>query len=183
MSNSLPPHGLQHARLPWTSLSPSLLKLMFIESVMQSNRLIFCWPLLLLPSTFLSFRIFSNNLAFHIRWPKYWSFSITLLQYQDSKASILRCSAFFMAQLSHPYMTTGQTTALTRWNFVCKVVSLFFNMLSRFAIVFLPRNKHLFISWLQSPSAVILEPKKIKFFTASTFSSSTCHEVMGPPWS
>ena len=104
----------------------------------------------------------------------------SLLQHHSSKASILLCSAFFTVQLSHPYMTTGKTTALTRWTFVGKVMSLLFNMLSRLVITFLPRSKRLLISWLQSPSAVILEPKKIKFDTASTVSPSISHEVMGP---
>ena len=105
----------------------------------------------------------------------------SLLQHHSSKASILRCSAFFIVQLSYPpYMTTGKTIALTKWTFVGKVVSLLFNMLSRFIITFLPRSKHLLISWLQSPSAVILEPLKIKSDTVSTVSPSICHEVMGP---
>ena len=161
-----------------------------MESVMPSNSLIFCRPLLLLPSMFPSIRVFSNEPAHHIRWPKFWSFSFSispsneysgliffrmdwldlpvvqgtlksLLQHHSSKASILLCSAFFIVQLSHPYMTTGKTIALTRWTFVGKVRSLLFNMLSRLVIAFLPRSKHLLISWLQSPSAVILEPKKI----------------------
>ena len=148
-----------------------------------------CRPLLLLPSVFPSIRVFSNELALHIRWPKCWSFSFnvspsnehpglisfrvdrldllavqgslkSLLQYHSSKVSLLH-SAFFMVQLSHPYMTTGKTIALTRRTFVDKVMSLLFNMLSRFVITFLPRSKHLLISWLQSPSAVILEPRKI----------------------
>ena len=102
------------------------------------------------------------------------------LQHHNSKASILRCSAVFIVQLSHPYMTTGKTIALTRWTFVGKVVSLVFNMLSRLVITFLPRSKHLLISWLQSPSAVILEPKKIKSVTVSTVSPSISHKVMGP---
>ena len=104
----------------------------------------------------------------------------SLLQHHNSKASILQCSAFFMTQLSHPYMTTGKTIALTRWTFVGKVMSLLFNMLSRLVIAFLPRSKHFFISWLQSPSAVILDPKKIKSATVSTVSPSICQEVMGP---
>ena len=104
----------------------------------------------------------------------------SLLQHHSSKASVLQCSAFFMVQLSHPYMTTGKTIALTKWTFVGKVMSLLFNMLSRLAITFLPRSKHLLISWLQSPSAVILEPKKIKSVTVSIVSPSICHEVMGP---
>ena len=164
-------------------------KPMFIESVMPSNHLILCQPLLLLPSIFPSIRAFSNESALCIRWPKYWSFSFkispineypgliafrmdwldllavqrtlkSLHQHHSSKASILRCSAFFIVQLSHPYMTTGKTIALTRQTFVGKVVSLLFNMLSRLVITFLPRSKRLLISWLQSPSAVILEPQK-----------------------
>ena len=164
---------------------------MSIESEMPSNRLILCCPLLLLPSIFPRFRVFSNESVLHIRWPKYGSFSFSinpsneysglisfrmdwldlltvqgtlkcLLQHHSSKASILWCSAFFIVQLSHPYMTTGKTTALTRRTFVGKVMSLHFNMLSRLVITFLPRSKRLLISWLQSPSAVILEPPKNK---------------------
>ena len=171
--------------------SQSLLKLMFIESVMPSNHPILCHSLLLPPSIFPNIRIFSNESVIHIRWPKYWScsFSISpsneyselisfrmawldllavqgtlksLLQHHSSKASILWLSAFFIVQLSHPYMTTGKTIALTRWTFVGKVMSLRFNMLSSLVITFLPRSKHLLISWLQSPSTVILEPPKIK---------------------
>ena len=156
---------------------------------MPSNHLILCHPLLLPPSTFSSIRVFSNEWVLHITWPKYWSFSFSispsnehpglisfrmewfdllavqgtlknLLQHHSSKASILRCSAFFMVQLSHPYMTTGKTIALTRQIFVGKVMSLLFNKLSRLVITFLPRSKHLLISWLQSPSAMILEQKK-----------------------
>ena len=104
----------------------------------------------------------------------------SLLQYHSSKASILQCSAFLIVQLSHPYMITGKTVALTRWTFVDKVMSLLFNMLSRLVITFLPRSKHLLISWLQSPSAVILEPRKINSATVSTVFPSICHEVMGP---
>ena len=158
---------------------------------MPSNYLILCHPLFLLPSIFPSIRVFSNESALCIRWPKDWSFSFnispsnehpglisfrmdcldflavkgtlkSLLQHHSSKASILQCSAFFTVQLSHPYMTTGKTIALTRWTFVGKVMSLLFNMLSRLVITFLPRSKHLLISWLQSPSAVILETKKMK---------------------
>ena len=175
---------------------------------MPSNRLIICCPLLLLPSIFPSIRVFSNESVLHIRWPKFRSFSFNIsssneysglisfrmnwldlrgvqgtlnsLQHHSSKASILRCSAFFIVQLSHPYMTTGKTIALTRQTFVGKVVSLLFNMLSRLVITFLPRSKLLLISWLQSPSAVILEPKKIKSDTVSTVSPSIFHEVMGP---
>ena len=175
---------------------------------MPSNHLILCHPLLLLPSIFPRIRIFSNESALHIRWPKYWSFSFnispsnehpglisfrmhwldllavqgtlkSLLQHHSSKVSILRGSAFFRAQLSHPYMTTGKTIALTRWTFVGKVMSLLFNMLFRLVITFIPRIKHLLISWLQSPSAVILEPPKIKLSTVSTLSPSICHEVTG----
>ena len=181
---------------------------MSVESVMPSNHLILCRPLLL-PSIFPSIRVFSNESALHIRWPKYWSFSFSispsneysglisfrmdwldlltvqgtlksLLQHESSKASILRHSAFFMVQLSHPYMTTGKPMALTRQTFVDKVMSLLFNMLSRLVIAFLSRSKHLLISWLQSPPAVILEPKKIKSVTVSIVSPSICHEVMGP---
>jgi len=187
----------------------SLLKFMPLESVMPSNHLILCCPLLLLPSIFPSIRVFSNVSGLHIRWPKYWSFSFSispsneysvlisfrmdyldllavqgtlksLLQHHNSKASILWHSAFFIVQLSHPYVTTRKTIALTRWTFVGKVMSLFFNILSRFVITFLPRSKRLLISWLQSPSAVILEPKKIKSVTVSTVSPSICYEVMGP---
>ena len=171
--------------------SRSLPKSMSIESVMPSGHLILCHPLLLLPPILPSIRVFSNKSVLLIRWPKYWSFSFnirpsnehpglisfrvdwldllavqgtlkSLLQHQSSKASVLRCSAFFTVQLSHPYMTTGKTIALTRWTFVGKVMSLLLNMLSRLVITFLPRSKHLLISWLQSPSAVILEPQKIK---------------------
>ena len=155
---------------------------------MPSNHLIFCYPLLL-PSIFPIIRVFSKESTLHMRWPKYWSFSFSispsneqpgliafrmdwldllavqgtlksLLQHHSSKASILQCSAFFTVQLSHPYMTTGKTIALTRQTFVGKVMSLLLNMLSRLVITFLPRSKHLLISWLQSPSAVISEPKK-----------------------
>ena len=180
-------------------------QLMSIESVMPSNHLIFCHPFLLLPSIFPSIRVFSNESALRIRWPKYWSFSISispsneysglisfmvdwldllavqgtlksLLQHHNSKASILWHSAFFMVQLSHPYMTTGKPIALTMGTFVSKVMPLLFNVLSRFVIAFLPRSKHLLISWLQSPSGVILEPKSV---TVSTVSPSICHEMMG----
>ena len=166
---------------------------------MPSNHLVLCRPLLLLPSVFPSIRVFSNQSVLPIRWPKYWSFSISpsseysrltsfrmdwldllavqgtlksLLQHHSSKASILQCSAFFIVQLSHPYMTTGKTTTLTRQTFVGKVMSLLFNMLTRLVIAFLPRGKRLLISWRQSPSVVILEPKKIKSVTVSTVSLS-----------
>ena len=175
---------------------------------MPSNHLILYRPLLL-HSIFPSIRVLTNESAICIRWPKYWSFSFSinpsneysglisfrkgwldllavqgtlksLLQYHSSKASIFQRSAFFIVQLSHQYMTTGKTIALTRWTFVGKVMSLLFNLLSRLVITFLPRSKCLLISWLQSPSAVILEPKKIKSATISTVSPSICHEVMGP---
>ena len=168
----------------------SLPKLMSIELVMPSNHLILCRPLLLLPSIFPSIRVFSNESALHIRWPKYWSFSFNIspsnehpgvisfwmdwlgllavqgtlksrLKHHSSKASILGCSAFFIVQLAHPYMTTGKTIALTRWTFVGKLMSLLFNMVSSLVITFLPRSKCLLISWLQSPSAMILEPRKV----------------------
>ena len=158
---------------------------------MPSNHLLFCHPFLLLPSIFPRIRVFSNESVLNIRWPKYWSFSFnispsnkhqglisfrmdwldilavqgtlkSLLQHHSSKASILLCLAFFIVQLSHPYMTTGKTIALTRRTFVGKVMSLLFNMLTRLVIAFLPRSKHLLISWLQSPSAVILEPPQNK---------------------
>ena len=163
---------------------------MSFGSVMPSNHIIFCHPLLLLPSMFPSIRVFSNESVLHIRWPKYWSFSFSispfneysglislrmdwldllavqgtlksLLQHHSSKPSILRLSAFFIVQLSHPYMTTGKTIALTRQTFVGKIMSLLFNMLSRLVIAFLPRIECLLISWLQSPSAVILKLKSL----------------------
>ena len=190
---------------PWTaahqaSLSLtvycSLRKLMSIASVMPSNHLILCRPLLLLPSIFPSIRVFSNESVLCIRWPKCWSFSFSnspsneysgvisfrihwfellavhgtinnLLQHHSSKVSILWCLVFFKVQLSHPCMTTGKTIALTRWTFVGKVMSLLFNMLSKLVIAFLPRSKHLLISWWQSPSAVILDPPKIRSVTVS----------------
>ena len=172
---------------------------------MPSNHLIFCHPLLLLPSIFPSMRVFSNESVLCSRWPKYWSFSFnispsneypglisfrmdwldllavqgtvkSLLQHHSSKASILQRSAFFIVQLSHPYMTTGKTIALTRRTLVSKVMSLLLNMLSRLVITFLPRSKRLLISWLKSPAAVILEPPKIKSDTVSTVSPSISHE-------
>ena len=180
-------------------VSQSLLKLMSFELMMPSNHLILCCPFLLLPSIFPSMRIFSNELALHIGWPKYWSFSFSispsndysglisfridwfdllavqgtfkgLLQHHScSKASILWCSALFIVQLSHLYMTTEKTIALTMCTFVRKVMSLLFNTLSRFVIAFLPKSKNLLITCLQSPSTVILEPKKIKPVTISIF--------------
>ena len=176
-----------------------------IESVMPSNHLILCQSLLLLLSIIPRIRVFSNESALLIRWPKYWSFSFSispskeysglisfqmdwldllavqgtlksLLQHHSSKASVLQCSAFFTVQLSHTYMTTGKTIALTRWTFVGKVMSLLFNMLSRLVITFLPRSKCLLISWLKSPSAVIFEPPKIK---SATVYPSIYHGLMG----
>ena len=176
---------------------------------MPSNHLILCRPLFLLPPIPPSIRVFSNESTLHKRWPKYWSFSFSispskehpgpisfrmdwldilavqgtvksLLQHHSSKISILRHPAFFTVQLSHPYMTTGKTIALTRWTFIGKVMSLLLNMLSRLVIAFLSRSKCLLISWLQSPSAVILEPPKIKSDAVSTVSPSIYHEVMGP---
>ena len=173
---------------------PQLPQLMSIELVMPPNHLILCPPLLLLLSIFPSIRVFSNKSVLHLRWPKYLSFSFTispsnecaglisfimdwmdllvvqgslksLLQHHSSKASVLWQSAFFMVQLSHSYTITGKTIDLTRWTFVGKVMSLLFNMLSRLVIAFLPRRKGLSLSWLQSQSALILEPKKIKFVT------------------
>uniref|UniRef100_A0AC11EKM0 Uncharacterized protein n=1 Tax=Ovis aries TaxID=9940 RepID=A0AC11EKM0_SHEEP len=187
--------------------SQSLLKVMSIESVI-SHRLILCHPFLLPPSIFPSIRVFSNESVLHIKWPKYWSYSFSLspsneysglisfrrdwldllagqgthkslLQHHSSKASILQCSAFFIAQLSHPYMTTGKTIALTRWSFIHKVMSLLLNMLSRLVITFLPRSKCVNFT-LQSTSAMILEPPKIKSLIVFTLSPSIFHEVMGP---
>ena len=193
--------SLSHVRLfatPWTTARQASLSItnsqsppkpMSIKSVMPSNHLILCRPLSLLPSIFPSIRVFSNESALHIRWPKYWSFNFnispsnehlglisfrmdwldllavqgtlkSLLQHHSSKASILWYPAFFIVQLSHPYMTTRKTIALTRLSFISRVMSLFFNMLSRLVIAFLPRSKCLLISWLQSLSAVILEPPK-----------------------
>ena len=201
---------------PWTAArqaslsitnSQNLLKLMSIELMMPSNHLILCHPLLLPPSIIPSIRVFSNESALRIRWPKYWSFSFSispsneysglisfrmgwldllavhgtlksLLQHHSSKASILQHSAFFILWLSHPYLTTGKTIALTRWTFVGKLMSLIFSMLSRLVIAFNPRSKHLLISWLKSPFAVILEPPKIKSVTISIVSPSICHEVI-----
>ena len=181
---------------------------MSIELLMPSNHLILCCPLLLLPSIFPSSRAFFSEPALHIRWPKYWSFNFSisssneysglisfrmdwfdllavqgtlksLLQHHSSEASILRRSAFFMVHPSYPYMTTGKTIDLTIWAFVGKVMSLLFNLLSRFVTAFLPRNKHLLISWLQSSSAENLEPKKIKSVTVSIASPSICQGMMG----
>ena len=208
---------VQVSATPWTAArqaslsitnSQSLLRLMSIESVMPSSHLTLCRPLLP-PLISPSIRVFSNESALHIRWPKYWSFSFnispsnehpglisfrmdwmdllvvqgtlkSLLQHHTSKALILWHSAFFTVQLSHPYMTTGKTIALTRRTFAGKVMCLLFNMLSRLVIAFPPRSKCLLISWLQSPSAVILQPQKIKSVTVSTVSPSISHEVMRP---
>ena len=175
---------------------------MSFESVVLSNYIILCCPRLLLPSIFPSIRVFSNESALHIRWPKYWSFSTSpsdeysglisfrtdwleylavqetlksLLQHHNLKAPILQHSAIFMVQLSYLYMTTGKTVALTIWTFVGKVTALLFNTLSRFVIAFLSRSKSLLISWLQSTSAVILEPERIKSVTVSTFPPSIPH--------
>ena len=188
------------------TISQNFLKLMFIELVIPSNHLFLCRPLLLLPSTFPSSRGFSNQSALYIRWAKYSSFSFSispsneysglisfridwfdllavqgtvtsLFQYHNSKVSILQHSAFFIVQLSHPYMITGKTIALTSWTFVSKVTSLLFNILSRLVLIFLQRSKCLLISWLQSPSAVILKPRKIVCYCFHRF--PICHEVMG----
>jgi hypothetical protein len=190
MSYSLQPCEMQHTRPPCPSPTPGVYpNLCLIELVMPSSHLTLCRPLLLLPPIPPSIRIFSNESPLRMRWPKYWSFSFSispfnehpelisfrmdwldllavqgtlksLLQHHSSKASILQCSASFTVQLSHPYVTTGKTIALTRWTLVGKVMSLLFNLLSRLVITFLPRSKRLLISWLQSPSAVILEPPK-----------------------
>ena len=202
---------------PWTAAcqaslsitnSQSLLKLMSSESVMPSNHLVLCYPLLLPPSIFPGIRGFSNEPILHIRWPKYWSFSFSispsneypglisfridwldllavqgtlksLLQHHSSKASVLQRSGFFIVQLSHSFMTTGKTTALTRWTYDGKIISLLSNMLSRLVIVFLPRSKHLLISWFQSPSAVILEIPKNKVSHCFHCFPIYLHEVMG----
>ena len=181
---------------------------MSIESVRPSKHLILCCPLFLLPSILPSIRGFSNESVLHIRWPEYWRFSFSispsnecsrpisfrmdwlhllaaqgtlksLIQHHSSKTSVLQCSAFFIVQLSHPYMTTRETISLTRWTFVGKVMSLLFHMLSRLVITSLLRSKYLLISWLQSPSAVIFGSQNIKFFTVSIVSPSICHEMMG----
>ena len=191
------------------TISQSLLRFMSIEMVTLSNHLILCCLLLLLPSVFPSIKVFSNESALRIRWPKYWCFSFSinlsneysglisfridwldlravqgtlksLLQHHNSKASIFHLSAFLMVQHSYPYMTTGKTTALTIQSFVSKVISLLFNMLSRLVIAFLPRRECHLISWLQSPSAVILEPPKIKSDCVSTVSPFISHEMMRP---
>ena len=191
MSNSLKPHELQHTRLPCPSPTPGVHPNpcalsrchQTISSVVTFS---FCLNLSQHQDLF-SFNISPSNehpglISFRMDWLDLLAGQGTLkslLQHHSSKASILRCSAFFIVQLSHPHMTTGKTIALTRQTFVDKVMSLIFNMLSRLVITFLPRNKHLLMSWLQSPSAVILEPPKIKSDTVSAVSPSICHEVMG----
>ena len=207
MSNSLQPHEPQYARPPCPSPTPGVHSKLCplcrqCHPTISSSVVSFSSH----PSIFPSIRVFSNKSALCIRWQKYWSLSFnispsnehpglisfrmdcldllaaqgtlkSLLQHHSSKASILRCLSFFIVQLSHPYMTTGKTIGLTRWTFAGKVMSLLFNMLSRLVIAFLPRSKCLLISWLPSPSAVILEPRKIKSATVSTVSPSICHEV------
>ena len=205
MSDSLGPRGLQHTRLPCSSPTPRVSSNSCLL-LRPSNHLILCHPLLLLPSILHNIRVFSSESVLRIRWPKHWSFSLSistsndywglvffrmdwldllrvqgtlksLLQHHSSKASVLLHSAFFIVQLSHPYMTPEKTIALTRQTFVDKVMSLLFNMLSRLVIAFLPRSKHLLISWVSSPSAVILEPENIKPVTLfSIISQSICHE-------
>ena len=208
MPDSLWLHGLHPARIPWSSQSPGVCS-NSCPSSQWCHSTISSSSSLLLPSIFPSIRVFSNELVLCIRWPTYWSFSFSispsneysgliffrmdwldilvvqgalknLLQYHSSKPSVLQCSAFFIVQLSHPYMTTGKTIALTRWTLVGRVRSWLFNTLSRLVITFLPRSKRLLISWLQSPSAVILGPKKIKSLTVSIVSPHICYEVMGP---
>jgi len=199
MSDTLWPHRLQHTRFPCPSPTPGACSNSRSLSVMPSNHLILCWPLLLLPSILPSIRVFSNESALCIRKPKYWSFSFSislskdylgfisfridwfellavqgtlksLLQHHSSKPLILQLSVFLMVELSHLYLTTGKTITLTIQRFVRKLMSLLFNMFSRLVIAFLSRRKHLLISWLKSPSAMILEPKKIKSLTVSIVS-------------
>ena len=213
MSDSTTPWTAAHQAFLSITNPQSLLKLMSIESVMPSNHLILSHHLLLLPSILPNIRVFSKESALHIRWPKYWSFSFnispsneysglisiridwfyllavqgtlkSLLQHHSSKASILWCSTSFILQLSHPYMTTEKTIVLTRQAIVGKVMSLLFNIWPRLVITFLPRSKRLLISWLQSPSTVILEPPKIKPVTVSTVSpyllwshGTRCHDL------
>ena len=205
VSDFLQSHGPQHASPPCPSPTPGVYPNSCPLSRWCHPTIPSCWSLLLPPSIFPSIRVFSNESTLRIRWPKYWSFSVSispssehpglisfrmdwldllavqgtlksLLQHHSTKASILRLSAFFVVQLSHPYMAIGKTIALTRRTFFGKGMSLLFNMLSRLVITFLPRSKRLLISWLQSPSAVILEPKKIK---SDTVSPSICQM----PWS
>ena len=207
MSDSLWPHGLQHARLPCPSPIPGACSNSCPSSQWCHSTILF-FPLLLLPSIFPSIRVFSSESVLRIRWPKYWSFSFnishsneysglisfrmdwfdllsvqgalrSILQHHSSKASILWRSAFFVVRLSHLYMTVGKTIALNIQTFFGKVMSLLFDMMSRLVIAYLPRRKCLLISWLQSPSSVILEPKKIKSVAVSIVPPSICHEVMG----
>ena len=205
MSDSMWPHGLQHTRLSSPSPSPRASQLTFTELVMPSHHLILCHSLLLLPSIFSSIKFFSNESALRIQWLKYWSFSVNIrpsseyselislrtdwfdllaglssLLHHNYKASVLPCSVFFLVQLSHPYMTTGKALALTGPTFFSEVMSLLLNALSKFVLSFLPRSKCPLISWLQSPSALILESNEIKSVTVSIVSPSLCHEVMGP---
>ena len=201
MSDSLQLQGPQHARPPCRLPAPGTCSNSCPLSRQCHPHLILCHHLLLLPSIFPGIKIFSNESVLCIRWPRYWSFNFninfsneysglisfrmdwldllavqgtlkSLLQHHSSKASVLWCSAFFMVQLSHPYKATGKTIAFTRWTFVGKVMSLLFNILSSLVIAFLPRSKHLLMSWLQSPSAVILEPKEIKSVIVSIVSPS-----------
>ena len=209
VSDSVTPWTVPHQASLSITNSWSLLRLVFIESLMPSNHLILFCPLLLPPSIFSSISVFSNELVLHIRWPKYWSFSFStspsnaytglisfrmnwfylldvqrtlksLLQHHSSKASILLHSVFFIVQVSYHYMTTGKTIALTRWTYVGKVMPLLFNKLSRLVITFPPRSKHL--SWLQSQSAVILEPPQIKSVTVSIVSYITIGDNIFWSW-
>ena len=210
MSDSLWPHRLQHSRPPCPSPTPRVYSHSCpLSQWCHANNSSSVVHFLLLPSIFPSIRVFSNEFVLRIRWPKYWSLSFSispsnwyselisfridwldiftvqgtlksLLQHDSSKASILQRSAFFIVELSHPHVTSGKTIASTRWTFVGKVTSLLFNMLSRLVIIFLPRSKRLLISCLQSPSAVIWGPPKIKSVTVSTVSPSICHEVRIP---
>ena len=208
VSDSLWPHESPHARPPCPSPTPGVYPNSPASSWWCHPAISSSVPLFYLPSIFPSIRVFSNESTLRMRWPKYWSFSFSispcnghpglisfrmdwldllavqgtlksLLQHHSWKASILLCSAFFTVQLSHPYMTTGKTIALTRRTFVGRVMSLLLNMLSRLVITFLPRSKRLLILWLQSPSTVILEPKEVKSDTVSTVSPTISHEVMG----
>ena len=204
LSKSLRPHGLQYARLLWFSRYPRVAQTHVHWISMLSNHIILCCPLLLLPSIFPSIRFFSNELALYIRWPKKWDFRVSIsssneysglisfridwfdllavqwtlksvIQNYNLKAPLTWCSAFLMVQLSHPYMTTGKTIGFIIQTFVSKETSQHFNTLSSFCRVFLPRSKHLLISWLQSPPAMILEPKKKKSVTISSFPPYICH--------
>ena len=209
MSDSLLPYGLQHTRPPYSSPAPRLYSDSCPLSRWCHPTISSCCPFLIPTSIFSSIMVFSNASFLHLRWPKYLSFSFSispsnkhsglisfrmdwfdlltvqgtlksLLKHHNTKTSLLLCSAFFIVQLSHPYMAIGKTIALTRWSFVGKVISLLFNMLSRLVRTFLPRSKHILISWLQSPSAVILELQKIKSATVSTVYPPICHEMREP---